>query len=1558
MESTECGAASLGIILAYYGRFVALPELRIECRVSRDGSNALYVKKTAERYGLVGKGYQMSVDELRTLKPPFMVFWGMNHFLVVEGFGAGRVYLNDPASGRRAVSDQAFRAAYTGIVFQFEPGPQFKKGGERPSAWRGIVRRLSGARAAVGFVVLAGVAFMLAELVSSTFGLVFVDQLLIESRRHWIRPLLLAMALCALFRAGAMITQRGMLRRLKLRLAMVHSAKFLWHVLRLPVAFYQQRFAGDLSARVDGNSEVADMVAGDLATTAVGLLMIVFYASLMFAFDPWLAFVGVVIGLLNVLGIATVARILADENLKIKQDRGKLFGCMSRTIQIIETIKAGASEAEALVHLTGHQARLTNATQAVGTLGSLLILLPPFFSVVTTAAILGIGGARVMEGVMSVGALVAFQALMANFQRPFGDLVRLGSTVQSLQAELGRLDDVHRHEIDPLFAGSGAEATDPAPQAITRLSGHLELRNVTFGFNRTLDEPLIQKFSLDLRPGRRVALVGDSGSGKSTIGRLVAGLYRPWEGEILYDGKPIDQIPREVFTQQVALVDDQAFLFNGTIRDNLTLWDETIPEGDMHRAAVDAAVHRDVIARRGAYQARLAEGARNLSGGQRQRLEIARALIRNPALIVLDEATSALDPVTEAVVDDNLRRRGCTCLIIAHRLSTIRDCDEIIVLRQGRVIQRGTHEELMAKVGGFYYELQSLQERVASAEPLTNRRQESRDSRAISKPAHRNGSTAHAPLQLMTAIGAAGTGTDSIISAPPVVATSEPLEDDPTDLLEGLSSLGDDVRTAGNLPLPLNDAGVVWQVVEGQVDLFYLSPEKGAGAGRRRHLCRIEQGGTIFAMENLPSVEHGEFLAVGAGPACLRRVARSDLMRLSFNTAFRRDVAGMIDDWVDRISRAIELSPAPADAVRLQADEVCELQARQSAVSRSQVLWIRHDGPPLRFFGAVDVPECPHESRFPLSSHAWVRFDVACMCHMVDTETLMEDGDPWSGLRRFHAAILDAIALAGSRELSLAESRRELSVRHDGVVFRTALATLAGTDDGQPAPIATAAEADPLFEACRVVGKAQGITVKRPPMAGPSDLRFLARTSGFRTRRVQLTMEWWKSDSGHLLGFLADGGHPVALLRSPRGEYRIVEPFEGRSRKVTPEVAQTLSPGAVMFYRCLTGARLSARDLVRTGLAAVHVELKTLITMGLAGGLIGLVAPWIVGVAIDDVIPRADFGQLGQLCAFLLAIGLVVALFQAIQGLALVRIKGRLEAELLGALWDRLLNLPARFFANKASGDLALRAMGLARIIEIFVSSWVASMLVSLFSLVNVIVLFVYNAQLALVAVGLLLVSPLALAVIVHPLWRAQRMILRTQGEIAGFLLLMLGGVSRIRVAGAENRAFARWVDKYRRQLALAEHAQRLTDRLILFNNLWPLLILMVVFGVVIRLGPDAMTAGEFMAFNVALAQSLAAVMGIGHGLLPLLQAVEQYERFRPILKAKPENTGIRTEPVALAGALRVGNVSFRYDPDGPLTLDAVDLQVRPGEFVAIVGSSGSGKSTLLRLLLGFETPS
>ncbi len=451
---------------------------------------------------------------------------------------------------------------------------------------------------------------------------------------------------------------------------------------------------------------------------------------------------------------------------------------------------------------------------------------------------------------------------------------------------------------------------------------------MTFGYNRTIDEPLLKRLSLTVRPGSRVALVGHSGSGKSTIGRLAAGLLRPWDGQILYDGLALDEIPRDMFTDQVGMVDDQTLLFSGTIRDNLTLWDEAVGDREVRRAAMDAGIHREIIRLRNGYSARLSEGARNLSGGQRQRMEIGRSLVRNPALLILDEATSALDPVTEALVDDNLRRRGCTCLIIAHRLSTIRDCEEIIVLDQGRVIARGTHDELLADSGSFYAQLHALQdglgESILAAQESSSRPTAVAIAARASATVPELAPSANGQVHQLPAPG----WTDRPGELARVPASDPAAEtivaNRPADLGAALAQVGEVVTTAGNQPLPLDDPGAVWRVVSGQVDVFYVRPEPGRDIGRRHHLCRVEDGGSIFGLEGVRSGESGNLLAVGVGPARLIKVPKAELLRLSLESDWRRDVAALIDDWVDRISRAASISDAPSAMTFLERNEPYE----------------------------------------------------------------------------------------------------------------------------------------------------------------------------------------------------------------------------------------------------------------------------------------------------------------------------------------------------------------------------------------------------------------------------------------------------------------------------------------------------------------------------------------------------------------------------------------------------------------------------------------------------------
>ncbi|MFN8647725.1 MAG: NHLP family bacteriocin export ABC transporter peptidase/permease/ATPase subunit [Gemmatimonadales bacterium] len=699
MEAVECGAASLAMILAHFGRHVPLEELRLACGVSRDGSKANNVLKAAREYGLVAKGFKREPADLATMPVPMILHWNFNHFIVFEGFRKGRAYLNDPNSGPASTTLEEFDQAFTGVCLTFSPGPAFARGGESPSLLAPLRRRLAGSGGAVVFVVLAGLSLLLPGLVAPTFNRIYLDDLLVKGLHEWLRPLLWVMGLTATVTFGLVLLQQRYLLRFESKLSLDTSGKFLWHVLRLPVEFFTQRYAGEIGNRVGINDKIARLLSGDLATTTLNVLVIAGYAALLVQYDGLLTALCVGTAVLNILALRYVSRRRTDLNQRILQDRGKLMGTAMGGLQTIETLKATGSESDFFARWSGYQAKVSNAFQDLQLTTLFLSNVPPLLLGVTTALVLGVGGARVMDGYLTMGMLIAFQSLMFAFLAPVNKLVELGSTLQEVRGDMNRLDDVLRYRTDP-----GLEALAPVPaEGHVKLEGYLELRGVTFGYNR-LDPPLIQDFNLRLTPGMRVALVGGSGCGKTTVAKLVAGLYQPWSGEILFDGKPRTEVPRPVLVNSFAVVDQEVSMFEESIKDNLTLWNHTVQEHDLVQAARDAAIHADLADRPGGYASMVEEGGRNFSGGQRQRMEIARALVLNPAIMVLDEATSALDATTEKEIDESLRRRGCTCLIVAHRLSTIRDCDEILVLDKGRIAQRGTHDELMA-VAGHYRDL-------------------------------------------------------------------------------------------------------------------------------------------------------------------------------------------------------------------------------------------------------------------------------------------------------------------------------------------------------------------------------------------------------------------------------------------------------------------------------------------------------------------------------------------------------------------------------------------------------------------------------------------------------------------------------------------------------------------------------------------------------------------------------------------------------------------------------------------------------------------------------------
>jgi NHLM bacteriocin system ABC transporter peptidase/ATP-binding protein len=702
MESAECGAAALAIVLGYFRRFVPLDELRHTCGVSRDGARASSIVNAARRYGLEARGLEVAAEELVSLALPFIAFWSDNHYVVVEGRAGRGVRINDPASGRRTISREEFDQYYSGVALELKRGPQFEKGGHRQGLVRTLFGWTYGSKAAL--IIMMGTTMMLAlpTILLPALVKVFVDEVLIRRFDTWLFPIIVALLFAVVL--GALITwlQQRVLMRLQLKLAVMIGTRFLWHLLRLPLLFFTQRQSGDIVSRVQSANQLASLLAGPLPTAAAQFAMAILYAVVMAIYSLPLTIVSLLLAACNVVAVAMVRRKLKDGNMAVLYTNAKIAATAMSGLQSIETIKAMGSESDFFRIWSGYQARNINQFQSLGRISLWLGAAPTLLGQLMTAAVLCFGAYLVIYGELSIGGLLAFQMLLGNFMYPLQQLISINPQLQEARGHLARLEDVFAAKIDPLVEDRPAKTVGPT-SALPQLSGAIEVRDVSFAYG-AFDPPVLQDISLKVAAGQRVAFVGGSGSGKTTLVKILLGLYTPRSGNVLYDGIPIAEIPRDVFTTGVAWVDQDIRLFEGSIQDNLTLFNPAVAPASIARAAQDACIHETILMRPGGYAGTLAENGSNLSGGQRQRLEIARALARNPAILVLDEATAALDAVTEAQIDENIRRRGITCLIVAQRLSTIRDCDQIFVLENGGVVEQGTHQQLMAE-GGRYANL-------------------------------------------------------------------------------------------------------------------------------------------------------------------------------------------------------------------------------------------------------------------------------------------------------------------------------------------------------------------------------------------------------------------------------------------------------------------------------------------------------------------------------------------------------------------------------------------------------------------------------------------------------------------------------------------------------------------------------------------------------------------------------------------------------------------------------------------------------------------------------------
>ncbi len=700
MEALECGAASLTMILAYYGKWIPLEQIRADCGVSRDGSNAKNILKAARSYGLAAKGYRYEPEGLKENgKFPCIIHWNFNHFVVLDGFKGSKAYLNDPAKGSYSVPMEVFDKSFTGICLMFEPAESFEPGGAPKSILTFVKKRLKEAETAMVFVALTTLITALLGIITPAFSRIFMDRLLTGENPEWFLPFIFALGGISVIQLIVEWMKAVYSLKINGQLSAVGSTTYMWKVLRMPMEFFSQRMAGDIQQRQRMNASVAQSLAETFAPLALNTVMLVFYFVVMLRYSLILTLVGVASIVINLV----VSRIISNKRMNITRvqlrDAGKLAGATVTGIEMVETIKASGAENGFFEKWAGYQASVNTQQVRFERLNQYLGMIPELVSSLANIAVLILGVYFTINGKFTVGMIMAFQGFLGSFTAPAQTLISAGQTLQEMRTQMERVEDVMEYPTDVNCSRDGILED----AEYSKLSGNVELKNVTFGYSR-LAEPLIRDFNLTLKTGSRVAFVGTSGCGKSTLSKLISGLYQPWEGEILFDGKTIEKIDRSVFTGSLAVVDQDIILFEDTIANNIKMWDGSIEDFEVIMAARDAQLHEDIMQRDGGYSYKITEGGKDFSGGQRQRMEIARVLAQDPTIIILDEATSALDAKTEFEVVRSIKDRGITCIVVAHRLSTIRDCDEIIVLDNGEVVERGTHDELYAR-GGVYTQL-------------------------------------------------------------------------------------------------------------------------------------------------------------------------------------------------------------------------------------------------------------------------------------------------------------------------------------------------------------------------------------------------------------------------------------------------------------------------------------------------------------------------------------------------------------------------------------------------------------------------------------------------------------------------------------------------------------------------------------------------------------------------------------------------------------------------------------------------------------------------------------
>ena len=692
MEAVECGAASLTMILAHYGKWLPLEQVRADCGVSRDGSSAKSILRAARNYGLEAKGFRMEPEALEGTQPA-IIHWNFEHFVVFRGFDKkGNACLNDPGSGPVKWPMEEFRKHFTGICLTFKPTEHFKKEGEQTSILSYIRKNLSGAGEAFWLTFTFALMTAFITLLTPLFTRIFLDEILSGKNADWAMWFFMAMGALAAYQFFVVLLQTRYSKRIAGHLALKGNREYLYHLLRLPMSFFSMRHVGDLQQRMHLNEQITHSLVDVLAPQVINIGLLLLYLVLMFSYSTWLTLIGIVAAAVNLGFVKYFSKVRINLIRSMEHSEGKYFSATISCIDNMESIKAAGAEMGFFKYWSGLWAHKFNMNANADKQQTQMALLPVLANGLVNMAVLVLGAYLILQGDLTVGMLMAFQGFMGSFLQPVNAIVNASQTIVEMRSQMERVEDVMKYPED--------HRDNEGEVVQGKLGGLLELKHVTFGYS-PLQPPLIEDFNLRIEPGHSVAFVGSSGCGKSTLAKLISGLYKPWSGEILFDDRPIESISNEELTNSVAVIDQNVVLFDDTVAQNIRMWDPSIEDFTMMIACNDAQIRADIVSRPEGFGTKIVKGGQNFSGGQRQRIEMATALAKEPAILIMDEATSALDPKTEDEVMRRIRRMGPTQIIVAHRLSTIRDCDEIIVMDQGKILQRGRHEELIEQEGMY-----------------------------------------------------------------------------------------------------------------------------------------------------------------------------------------------------------------------------------------------------------------------------------------------------------------------------------------------------------------------------------------------------------------------------------------------------------------------------------------------------------------------------------------------------------------------------------------------------------------------------------------------------------------------------------------------------------------------------------------------------------------------------------------------------------------------------------------------------------------------------------------